>query len=95
MELVPNSSVGAIITILKHLRLLNVAFEEENRHKVFHAFPTLPKELRLQIWKPSARRERLLEVLVHRSKHYDVPEDFHTEDGICAFVKGHQVLSKL
>lgn len=85
-----------------HLQIFNpgVAVDEKSDFKLFSS---LPKELRLKIWRHSLHRERIIKVelrgpLYHAAALTDIPEvlgSTSNNEGYCAFVDGYEVLSKL
>ena len=100
-----------------HLRLLNPDpkphagwYKVTPPATVFHPFPRLPTELRLDIWKRSLQRHRLVKVFIHNKRfrpevklprpyHYqnDDGDDDDDDENIhhYAIVVGNQALSKL
>lgn len=56
------------------VRILNVEMMPTPGHQVFHLFPHLPKELRLQIWEAAVPRERMIHVSlkVHEGRRYEL-----------------------
>ncbi|KAJ4397473.1 hypothetical protein N0V93_001702 [Gnomoniopsis smithogilvyi] len=56
------------------VRILNIDMMGTPGHEVFHLFPTLPKELRLQIWETAVPRERLIHISLklHQGRRYEL-----------------------
>lgn len=91
----------------EHLQIFDGGAEQANyaaRHQSFALFPQLPEDLRLQIWRTSLQRERMIRICVHPIVQYadsDSP-DGHTPrtpvyrtTGYRAAVRGPRSLSKL
>ncbi|KAI1411617.1 hypothetical protein F5Y13DRAFT_191233 [Hypoxylon sp. FL1857] len=80
-----------------HLEIYNPTYEEE--HGDFPQFSLLPKELRLQVWRHSLQRHRIVKIkLPIRPQHFegDGYEEFYAAlSKEPLVVRGHQVLSKL
>lgn len=86
----------------EHLEIFNGG-EEQARHQAGHqtfaVFPQLPEDLRLQIWRTSLQRERMIQICVHpvfQCAPGDSGGDFTPiTTGYRTAVRGPRVLSRL
>lgn len=56
------------------VKILNIERMSPSEQQVFHLFPALPKELRLQIWEAVVPRERMIHISlnVHKGRRYEL-----------------------
>lgn len=56
------------------VKILNVELMGPSEQRVFHLFPDLPKELRLQIWEAAIPRERMIQISIalHEGRRYEL-----------------------
>lgn len=56
------------------VKILNIEMMGTSGDRVFHFFPSLPKELRLQIWEAAVPRERMIHISlkVHEGRRYEL-----------------------
>jgi hypothetical protein len=88
------------------LPIFNQSQAIHNNESNFPLFPLLPKELRLNIWQHSLRRNRIIKVFLQAEKLFDNIQQHTTQttDSIAstskteryrAYVNGYQTISKL
>ena len=81
--------------------MINPDFTTHNKDSTFFPFPRLPVEIRLEIWRQSLQRQRLIHVYLEKRTEQAATQTAASTDSVSkrekfeAIVDGYQALSKL